>query len=101
MSNNPADIGSRPVDFTGTDSIDIFHTPFQGYEVPSVIPYYTFGFSRGSRCVQEIEWIGCEERNTCHRISIHECIPVSYTHLRAHETDSYLVCRLLLEKKNK
>ena len=26
---------------------------------------------------------------------------VSYTHLRAHETDSYLVCRLLLEKKRK
>src|SRR5680860_934522 len=24
-------------------------------------------------------------------------LPVSYTHLRAHETDSYLVCRLLLE----
>src|SRR5680860_857942 len=24
---------------------------------------------------------------------------VSYTHLRAHETDSYLVCRLLLAKK--
>src|SRR5665647_3873376 len=24
---------------------------------------------------------------------------VSYTHLRAHETDSYLVCRLLLETK--
>src|SRR5665647_3981881 len=24
-------------------------------------------------------------------------ITVSYTHLRAHETDSYLVCRLLLE----
>ena len=27
-------------------------------------------------------------------------MPVSYTHLRAHETDSYLVCRLLLEKKD-
>src|SRR5680860_1600445 len=27
--------------------------------------------------------------------------PISYTHLRAHETDSYLVCRLLLEKKKK
>src|SRR5680860_369811 len=27
------------------------------------------------------------------------CQPVSYTHLRAHETDSYLVCRLLLENK--
>ena len=41
----------------------------------------------------------------------HECITttgmmhrvqsVSYTHLRAHETDSYLVCRLLLEKKKR
>src|SRR5665647_996065 len=28
-----------------------------------------------------------------------QVMPVSYTHLRAHETDSYLVCRLLLEKK--
>ena len=27
--------------------------------------------------------------------------PVSYTHLRAHETLRYLVCRLLLEKKKK
>src|SRR5680860_1840273 len=34
----------------------------------------------------------------CHRGSLG---PVSYTHLRAHETDSYLVCRLLLEKKKK
>src|SRR5680860_5319 len=31
----------------------------------------------------------------------YDYIPVSYTHLRAHETDSYLVCRLLLEKKKK
>src|SRR5680860_1301831 len=30
-----------------------------------------------------------------------QCQAVSYTHLRAHETDSYLVCRLLLEKKKK
>src|SRR5680860_571039 len=30
---------------------------------------------------------------------VHGLHPVSYTHLRAHETDSYLVCRLLLEKK--
>ena len=27
--------------------------------------------------------------------------PVSYTHLRAHETVLDLVCRLLLDKKNK
>ena len=29
----------------------------------------------------------------------HLCKAVSYTHIRAHETDTYLVCRLLLEKK--
>ena len=29
-----------------------------------------------------------------------EQTPVSYTHLRAHETSLHLVCRLLLEKKN-
>src|SRR5665647_3347372 len=30
-------------------------------------------------------------------LSIYSVVPaVSYTHLRAHETDSYLVCRLLL-----
>src|SRR5664279_4894394 len=38
-------------------------------------------------------------------LSLGDCVcltvaaSVSYTHLRAHETDSYLVCRLLLEKK--
>src|SRR5665809_145553 len=31
----------------------------------------------------------------------HGAEPVSYTHLRAHETKANLVCRLLLEKKKK
>src|SRR5678815_5879257 len=31
----------------------------------------------------------------------HNLKAVSYTHLRAHETPEHLVCRLLLEKKNK
>ena len=30
---------------------------------------------------------------------MHEQTPVSYTHLRAHETPEHLVCRLLLEKQ--
>src|SRR5665647_1840883 len=36
-----------------------------------------------------------------HGVFVHKGVgnAVSYTHLRAHETDSYLVCRLLLEKK--
>eukprot|EP00656_Telonema_subtile_P005774 TRINITY_DN12638_c0_g3_i3.p1 TRINITY_DN12638_c0_g3~~TRINITY_DN12638_c0_g3_i3.p1 ORF type:complete len:106 (-),score=22.95 TRINITY_DN12638_c0_g3_i3:20-337(-) len=32
---------------------------------------------------------------------LHTFMPVSYTHLRAHETVLDLVCRLLLEKKKK
>src|SRR5678815_4481071 len=34
-------------------------------------------------------------------VQAREHAPVSYTHLRAHETPEHLVCRLLLEKKNK
>ena len=32
-------------------------------------------------------------------VQLRELVPVSYTHLRAHETVLDLVCRLLLEKK--
>ena len=34
-------------------------------------------------------------------VSAYSPRPVSYTHLRAHETPEHLVCRLLLEKKKK
>ena len=33
------------------------------------------------------------------RLDVTSYMPVSYTHLRAHETPEHLVCRLLLEKK--
>ena len=41
----------------------------------------------------------CALLDEAFRGQVHLYVPVSYTHLRAHETDSYLVCRLLLEKK--
>src|SRR5664279_73111 len=49
-------------------------------------------------------WTSGESLNDFSRLStrVNSCksdcapVPVSYTHLRAHETDSYLVCRLLL-----
>src|SRR5665811_2302908 len=41
---------------------------------------------------------GCSGRGTAIEDQLQ---PVSYTHLRAHETVLDLVCRLLLEKKNK
>eukprot|EP00658_Telonema_sp_P-2_P029307 TRINITY_DN22307_c0_g1_i3.p1 TRINITY_DN22307_c0_g1~~TRINITY_DN22307_c0_g1_i3.p1 ORF type:complete len:106 (-),score=25.87 TRINITY_DN22307_c0_g1_i3:44-361(-) len=34
-------------------------------------------------------------------LALDKDLPVSYTHLRAHETPEHLVCRLLLEKKKK
>src|SRR5665647_1734863 len=40
---------------------------------------------------EQADVVGDLEQAGRHRIA------VSYTHLRAHETDSYLVCRLLLE----
>eukprot|EP00658_Telonema_sp_P-2_P019565 TRINITY_DN17723_c0_g1_i6.p1 TRINITY_DN17723_c0_g1~~TRINITY_DN17723_c0_g1_i6.p1 ORF type:complete len:135 (+),score=40.66 TRINITY_DN17723_c0_g1_i6:108-512(+) len=47
-----------------------------------------------------IEW--CLTIDQDKRPSAEECLtPVSYTHLRAHETPEHLVCRLLLEKKKK
>eukprot|EP00658_Telonema_sp_P-2_P019449 TRINITY_DN17683_c0_g1_i2.p1 TRINITY_DN17683_c0_g1~~TRINITY_DN17683_c0_g1_i2.p1 ORF type:complete len:289 (+),score=68.45 TRINITY_DN17683_c0_g1_i2:30-896(+) len=36
-----------------------------------------------------------------YRMQNPKIVPVSYTHLRAHETPEHLVCRLLLEKKKK
>ena len=33
------------------------------------------------------------------KTGVSELVSVCYPHLRAHETDSYLVCRLLLENK--
>ena len=42
---------------------------------------------------------GVGARATMERIVPQPATPVSYTHLRAHETPEHLVCRLLLEKK--
>src|SRR5680860_979592 len=52
--------------------------------------------------VQGGEFISLLGPSGCGKTTALNCIagllvPVSYTHLRAHETDSYLVCRLLLE----
>src|SRR5680860_1250169 len=53
---------------------------------------------RGCPAGRSLRWglrrlLGCLEDDGVRGVGI----AVSYTHLRAHETDSYLVCRLLLE----
>ena len=44
-----------------------------------------------------IEYVGA--RKGMLELTTARRLPVSYTHLRAHETKANLVCRLLLEKK--
>ena len=39
-----------------------------------------------------------DKQNLGHKLKKETYTPVSYTHLRAHETREHLVCRLLLEK---
>ena len=55
---------------------------------------YTYGVENPIMAIENLS-------ATTLRNIIGDMEPVSYTHLRAHETDSYLVCRLLLEKKKK
>ena len=56
----------------------------QGYSTIEILRYY-YGSSMYINTADEISGVPASW-------------PVSYTHLRAHETDSYLVCRLMLEK---
>src|SRR5665647_3762492 len=52
-----------------------------------------------TRVVKVVGFVASDPSFTGQPGVINGASAVSYTHLRAHETDSYLVCRLLLEKK--
>src|SRR5680860_803376 len=53
---------------------------------------------RGLLPAADTDEVRAFQRAPVQLVSLHRAdVPVSYTHLRAHETDSYLVCRLLLE----
>ena len=56
-----------------------------------------------SRFTEGLNIISSDDNNKGKTIVIQSMMyaPVSYTHLRAHETGRNLVCRLLLEKKKK
>ena len=79
--------------------------------LPTIVDIDT-GFKSCKETIETFEEFGISavhledqiERKRCGHLDNKELIStqaVSYTHLRAHETDSYLVCRLLLEKKMK
>src|SRR5665811_156681 len=82
-----------------------------------IAPSFTFGTTHSKNTMRETvghgnfkytvdkEW-GVQDPtkipvNDCHEMVLDSKGPVSYTHLRAHETVLDLVCRLLLEKKKK
>ena len=69
------------------------------------VMYGVIDFYKAARAAGIKPVLGCEvyvaPGSRFDRELSHGDDPVSYTHLRAHETDSYLVCRLLLEKKKK
>ena len=69
-------------------------------------------YDTGTPCNKREPGSGCPARSGLNRnhailgasehcVAVHPSDPVSYTHLRAHETGRNLVCRLLLEKKKK
>src|SRR5450759_2355262 len=65
--------------------------------VGDAVPYdkYLVRWDRIAGCIEGTCWQTPPGRGWGHA----PIIPVSYTHLRAHETRHDLVCRLLLEKK--
>src|SRR5450756_2067089 len=68
--------------------------------LPAIIrPSFTMGGTGGGIAYTKAEFIEIVERGI--DASPTNEVPVSYTHLRAHETRHDLVCRLLLEKKKK
>src|SRR5678815_2443646 len=54
---------------------------------------------RATRRVLNVQLNELEKHGLISRTIYAELPPVSYTHLRAHETPEHIVCRLLLEKK--
>ena len=60
---------------------------------------YAFRFSGHLRAKLDPLQRPRHHSNSTPPFTLEEFGPVSYTHLRAHETEADLVCRLLLEKK--
>ena len=84
--------------------------PDQSEQVPGMIERYTGSVKEAGGQVHRLEDWGRRQLaypiNKLHKahyvlMNVEAPQPVSYTHLRAHETRHDLVCRLLLEKKKK
>ena len=117
---NPPDDGSMQK-FPAFEGKDLDGNPVKSDELFSAnaVTVVNFWFTTCNPCVGELSELDALNKELAKKggaligvntftldgdeaaISEAKDVPVSYTHLRAHETDSYLVCRLLLEKKKK
>src|SRR5680860_422449 len=79
-----------PAILGGASAGDSLGTTLQWVVLILTVPSILLAFAR---------WLMFRYRLESDELVIDSGVPVSYTHLRAHETDSYLVCRLLLEQK--
>ena len=75
----------------------------QQWRCSPAVPESAESFCEPRRHLPQVKWslirVVHLEEAWCVRVLERDLAPVSYTHLRAHETVLDLVCRLLLEKK--
>eukprot|EP00658_Telonema_sp_P-2_P005287 TRINITY_DN11980_c0_g1_i9.p1 TRINITY_DN11980_c0_g1~~TRINITY_DN11980_c0_g1_i9.p1 ORF type:complete len:205 (+),score=66.37 TRINITY_DN11980_c0_g1_i9:228-842(+) len=97
----PTEDGLDDEDEDGLDMVDVVQaapTPAPQVQVSSGPAQSGAQQIRGDLQACQLKFVE-EEQRMLHFET--ESGPVSYTHLRAHETPEHLVCRLLLEKKKK
>ena len=100
------------------DAASLAYATFFGGTASEHVDGGTSRFDKGGRVDQAVcagcggtfpttpgAWSSTDMGQNCNlgvfKIDFEQNVPVSYTHLRAHETVLDLVCRLLLEKKKK
>src|SRR5674536_327459 len=71
------------------------------YWIDTVMPAYERQSARSGISRVDVPRVGSPQEPVAARVATADGVvtttPVSYTHLRAHETPEHLVCRLLLE----
>jgi hypothetical protein len=58
MAHDPADVRSGPIYLTGSDVVDVSHTPQKRHGMPAIVPDNAFGYRGRAGCVQNVERIG-------------------------------------------
>eukprot|EP00658_Telonema_sp_P-2_P051080 TRINITY_DN39101_c0_g1_i4.p1 TRINITY_DN39101_c0_g1~~TRINITY_DN39101_c0_g1_i4.p1 ORF type:complete len:102 (+),score=18.90 TRINITY_DN39101_c0_g1_i4:97-402(+) len=76
---------------------EVWSEPHKGFKEPFLFIAANLGHNGRNGGIRSQQ--NSNQQRVCFAETVPFLIPVSYTHLRAHETPEHLVCRLLLEKK--